>query len=111
MDLKEEKATDRSPGLKAARATSTYILSVRTLSHGLMYLHTEVGYVDSEPPGGKRDRFGGDRWHSPPHLPRPAVLTQSLTDHSFQCTAATRFRPSLPLTGVHSDSGAAFPPG
>ena len=58
MDLKEEKATDRSPGLKAARATSTYILSVRTLSHGLMDLHTEVGNVDSEPQAGRGTDLG-----------------------------------------------------
>ena len=111
MDLKEEKAIDRSPGLKAARATSTSILSVRTLSHGLMYLHTEVGNVDSQPPGRKRDRFGGDSWRSPPHLPRPVVLTQTLTHYSFQPTAATRFRPFPPLKGIHIDSGAGFPPG
>ena len=108
MDLKEEKPTHGSPGLKAAHATSTYILSVRTLSRGLMHLHTEVGNVDSEPPGGKRDRFGGNSWHSPPHLPRPVVLTQTLTHYSFQPTAAARFRPSPPLMGIHSDSGAGF---
>lgn len=52
----------------------------------------------------------GDSRHSPPHLPRPVVLIQASTSHSFLPHCCLPGQASLCVVHIHGDSHAGYLP-